>query len=87
MDVRILEEATAMPKIRVNLANHDELLEIPGFGQAQADAIVRFRSEHGPIKDTAELARVLGTSGVPAAAADRVDFDPSDVTAPEAPGA
>ena len=76
-----------MPKIRVNLANHDELLEIPGLAREHADAIVRFRNEHGPIKNAAELARVIGTSTVSPAAADRVDFDPADSTAPEAPGA
>jgi DNA uptake protein ComE-like DNA-binding protein len=76
-----------MPKIRVNLANHDELLEIPGLGREQADAIVRFRTEHGPIRDASELARVLGTPGVSAAVAAGVDFEPADSTAPEAPGA
>ena len=45
-----------MAKIRVNLANHAELMEIPGLAQADADAIVRFRNQHGPIRDVAELA-------------------------------
>jgi competence ComEA-like helix-hairpin-helix protein len=75
-----------MAKIRVNLANHQELLEIPGMGQADADAIVRFRSEHGPIKDATQLASVVGAAKV-SAAGDRIDFDPADATAPEAPGA
>jgi DNA uptake protein ComE-like DNA-binding protein len=75
-----------MAKIRVNLANHDELLEIPGLAQADADAIVRFRNQHGPIKDAAELASVVGAAKV-SAAADRNDFDPAEATAPEAPGA
>ncbi len=75
-----------MTKIRVNLANHDELLEIPGLVQTDADAIVRFRNQHGPIKDAAQLASVVGAAKV-SAAAERIDFDPADTTAPEAPGA
>ena len=35
-------------KVRVNLANARELLELPGLGTAQVAAIVRC-SEHGPI--------------------------------------
>jgi predicted DNA-binding helix-hairpin-helix protein len=74
-------------KVRVNLANAQELLELPGLGPAQVAAIVRFRSEHGPIKDTDQLATIL--SGFPRTEALREcgDFSPSDDTAPEAPGA
>ena len=46
-------------KVRINLANAEELLELPGVGPAQVAAIVRHRSEHGPIKDAAELATIL----------------------------
>ena len=35
-------------KVRINLANEQELLELPGLDSAQAAAIVRFRSQHGP---------------------------------------
>jgi hypothetical protein len=74
-------------KVRVNLANAQELLELPGLGTADVAAIVKFRSEHGPIKDADQLARIL--SGHPLAAALRewADFSPADATAPEAPGA
>ena len=34
-------------KVRVNLANEQELLELPGLGLAEAAAIIRFRAEHG----------------------------------------
>jgi DNA uptake protein ComE-like DNA-binding protein len=76
-----------MEKVRVNLANPLELLEIPGIDRAKADAIVRFRAEHGPIRDAGELAKVLGDARVPEHVLARVDFDPADATAPEAPGA
>ena len=75
-------------KVRVNLANEQELLELPGLGPAQADAIVRIRSEHGPVRDADQLATIL--SGFPlnenAARACGLRA-PSDSTAPEAPGA
>jgi len=74
-------------KIRVNLANRLELQQLPGVGPQQVDAIVKFRSEHGPISSAAELARIVGAGTAPEALAAHADFAPSDDTAPEAPGA
>jgi competence protein ComEA len=74
-------------KVRINLANAQELLELPGLGPAQAAAIVRHRSDHGPITDTDELATVLSGYPLTEAQRERVDFSPADATAPEAPGA
>ena len=74
-------------KVRINLANEQELLELPGVGPAEAAAIVRHRSDHGPIKDTVELAKVLSGRPVPEALRARADFSPAETTAPEAPGA
>lgn len=74
-------------KVRINLANAQELLELPGLGPAQAAAIVRFRSEHGPITDAAQLATVLSGYSLPETLRERADFSPADSTAPEAPGA
>jgi len=50
-------------------------------------AIVKFRAEHGPIRDAAELARILSGWRLSDAALERLDFDPADSTAPESPGA
>jgi DNA uptake protein ComE-like DNA-binding protein len=75
-----------MSKVRVNLANPQELLEIPGLAPEQASAIVRFRAEHGPIRDAVQLVQVLGGAALPVEAHDRLDFDPAEGTAPEAPG-
>ena len=47
-------------KVRINLVNPAELLELPGIGPEQAGAILRFRAEHGPIKDPDDLAKILG---------------------------
>jgi DNA uptake protein ComE-like DNA-binding protein len=76
-----------MDKTRINLANPQELLEIPGIDRAGREAILRHRSQHGPIKDASELAAILGASGMPAGLLDHIDFTPADSTAPEAPGA
>jgi DNA uptake protein ComE-like DNA-binding protein len=74
-------------KVRINLANPAELLELPGLGGERARAIVAFRVEHGPIADVPQLERVLGGWRVTEALAAQIDFAPADATAPEAPGA
>jgi hypothetical protein len=76
-----------MTKVRVNLANPLELLELPGVGPEEADSILRFRAQHGPIRDAAQLASILGSGAVPEAFSLQADFSPSEATAPEAPGA
>jgi DNA uptake protein ComE-like DNA-binding protein len=75
-----------MTKVRVNLANPLELLELPGMSPEQVETLVRFRTEHGPIHDAAQLAGILGHA-LPEALSEQVDFSPSEDTAPEAPGA
>lgn len=74
-------------KVRINLANPQELLELPGLSLQQAEAIITFRTKHGPIKDAPELASVLGARVVSEALQERADFSPAEATAPEAPGA
>ena len=74
-------------RIRINLANAQELLELPDLGPAHVAAIVRHRSEHGPIKDADELATILSGHPLTEALRERADFSPADATAPEAPGA
>lgn len=76
-----------MSKVRVNLANPSELCEIPGIRQGQADAIVKFRAAHGPIKDADQLTEIMGGQPLDPAARDRLDFEPAGMTAPESPGA
>jgi DNA uptake protein ComE-like DNA-binding protein len=74
-------------RVRVNLANARELLELDGISAADAETIVRFRAEHGPIADGQQLRAVLGGRPLSAATIERADFAPSESTAPEAPGA
>ena len=74
-------------KVRVNLANPRELLEVLGISEAAVDTIIRFRRDHGPIADEQQLAAILGGQRMPAGILDRLDFSPSEPTTPEAPGA
>lgn len=76
-----------MDKTRINLANPQELLELPGIHQAAADVIVRHRRQHGPISDAIELTQILGPEIVTPALLAHVDFQPAGATAAEAPGA
>lgn len=74
-------------KVRVNLANPLELLELPGIGPEQARAILEFRAQHGPIQDAGQLSAILDPWPVAETIWERVEFDPAESTAPEAPGA
>ena len=76
-----------MEKIRINLANPQELLEIPGLHRAGSDTVARHRAAHGPIADAAELSTILGRETVTPALLEHVDFQPAEATAAEAPGA
>jgi DNA uptake protein ComE-like DNA-binding protein len=76
-----------MPKMRINLANPQELLELPGLLLAGRDNLVRHRAEHGPIRDAEELARVIWPLTITPALLERVDFHPAAPTAAKAPGA
>jgi competence protein ComEA len=42
-------------RVNVNRANAAELRQIPGIGEAHAEAIVRHRQEQGPIRNLHEL--------------------------------
>src|SRR5262249_33038013 len=81
------KERTIMSRVRLNLANPQELLEIPGLEHEHADAIVKLRAEPRPIAHAGQLSRVLGRRELPDGVLARIDFDPADDTAPEAPGA
>jgi DNA uptake protein ComE-like DNA-binding protein len=76
-----------MDKTRINLANAQELLELPGIHPAAGDAIVRHRVQHGPISDAMELRQIFGPEMVTPALLAHIDFEPAAATAAEAPGA
>ncbi|MEW6509337.1 MAG: helix-hairpin-helix domain-containing protein [Bacteroidota bacterium] len=46
--------------IDINRAGKEQLLLLPGVGNATADLIVRYRSQHGPFRTVEDLLRVKG---------------------------
>lgn len=52
-----------MARIDLNKASRDELAGLPGVGSAVADAIVKYRDEHGGFSKLDELAEVPGIGG------------------------
>ena len=69
-------------RVRVNSAHAHELLRLPGVGPEQAERIVKFRAEHGPIGNESELSRVLGWRGLGESMWGRVDFTSADAARP-----
>lgn len=69
-------------RVSVNSANPHELLALPGVGPEQAERIVKFRSEHGPIGNESELSRVLGWRGLGESMWGRVDFSATESRRP-----
>jgi DNA uptake protein ComE-like DNA-binding protein len=76
-----------MAKVRINLDNPVTLQTLPGLDHSAVEAILRFRAEHGPIQNPAQLASILGGRPLNPGLLERLDFSPADPTSPEAPGA
>ncbi len=48
------------PTVHINSATLDQLQELTGVGPSKAEAILKYREEHGPFKNTEDLKNVTG---------------------------
>jgi competence protein ComEA len=49
-----------LAKVNINTAKVDELATLPGIGPAKAEAIVKYRKDHGKFKKIEDLKEVKG---------------------------
>ena len=60
LDAMTPEEFLMASSLDINSATREELMELPGIGEALADAIVGYREIHGPFASLEELEEVEG---------------------------
>jgi competence protein ComEA len=59
-DIQFWEEVTKENLIDINSATKEELMELPGIGEAKADAIISYREQNGMFKDISEIMNISG---------------------------
>lgn len=52
--------ALALESLNINTATKDELVKLPGIGEALAERIIIYRDEFGPFKSVDELQNIKG---------------------------
>ena len=55
-----VKESTPDQPININTASKDELVKLPGIGEAMAERIVLYRDENGPFASVDQLTNVKG---------------------------
>jgi competence protein ComEA len=58
----LLVSIYAFAVVNINTATVKELMTLKGVGQKRAEAIIKYRKEHGKFKNIYELAKVKGIS-------------------------
>ncbi len=54
------KEGTADRKVNINQAAKEELMTLTGIGEVKAEAIIRYREEHGPFGSIEEIKEIDG---------------------------
>jgi competence protein ComEA len=54
------DRTAAAGRLDLNRATLEELMALPGIGEARAQRILDYRAEHGPFRQAAELMNVSG---------------------------
>ena len=54
------ESSSKETGVNINTANKEELMTLPGIGVSKAEAIIKYREEHGDFKDVQELTNIAG---------------------------
>ena len=54
------ENAGTVVMVNINTAEQGELASLPGIGTSKADAIIAYRSKHGPFQKIEDLTSVRG---------------------------
>lgn len=53
-------EAEVSGKINLNTATKDQLMTLPGIGEAKADAVIAYREEHGSFRTIEDIMNISG---------------------------
>ena len=59
-DVIRIPQLQSTPRISINTATLEQLMQLPGIGQATAQKIVDYRVEHGLFQELEDLMQVPG---------------------------
>lgn len=57
---RASAEETSDGRVNINTASREELMTLPGIGEARAEAIIAYREEHGEFQNIEDIMQVSG---------------------------